>query len=117
MKSKVIIPLVTTLIVSVSLGIVKGYERLNPKEGLSAMALNNIEALSQDENGYYKVATRTSSSCTINVGADGKVKLLGGTILTADGSGNITIEGQVSCSGEGSVLCQPVECVDLYTAL
>ena len=45
----------------------------------------------------------------------GSIKLFSGTILTADGTGYITFDGQVTCIGTGDVYCKPVECVDLYS--
>lgn len=81
---------------------------------LPAYAESNLEALAPSEDGYYRVQSRDKGSCTIDVGAKGKIKLLSGTILEADASGKITIEGEVVCSGTGEVYCKPVECSDLY---
>ncbi|MCF2709812.1 NVEALA domain-containing protein [Bacteroides pyogenes] len=80
------------------------------------LLLANVEALSQDET-YFKVKERNSNSCIIHGGAKGKIKLLGGSILTADANGDITFDGEIICSGTGDVYCKPVECVDLYQIL
>jgi hypothetical protein len=80
------------------------------------LLLANIEALTLPEN-YSKVQERQTSQCTISVGANAKIKLLGGTILKADASGEIKFDGQVICIGTGEVQCKPVECVDLYQAI
>lgn len=93
-----------------------GMSNINSNEGLSVMAQSNIDALTQDnEFGYFKVKERISNKCTIYVGAKGSIKLFSGTILTADGTGYITFDGQVTCIGTGDVYCKPVECVDLYS--
>lgn len=89
-----------------------GMSNINSNEGLSEMAQSNIEALTQDnEYGYFRI----SNKCTIYVGAKGSIKLFSGIILTADGTGYITFDGQVTCAGTGDVYCKPVECVDLYS--
>jgi hypothetical protein len=80
------------------------------------LLLANIEALTLPEN-YSKVQERQTPQCTISVGANGKIKLLGGTILKADASGEIKFDGQVICIGTGEVQCKPVECVDLYQTI
>lgn len=73
-------------------------------------ALSTVEFLGCDYN-------RTEKKCEITVGAKGKVKLVGGTILKADGNGVITFDGQVTCSRGGSQCCTQVECIDLYTVI
>ena len=80
------------------------------------LIMANIEALTQSET-YFQVRERQTSTCTIHVGAGGQIKLLGGTILKADASGNITFDGQVVCVGSGEIYCRPVECVDLYQVI
>ena len=55
--------------------------------------------------------------CVINVGAKGKIKLFGGTILEADAKGNISFTGKVVCIGQGDVSCRPIECIDLYEVI
>lgn len=84
---------------------------------LVALNAHNIEALSVGDDGYYRVAHRTPLQCTIQVGAYGKIKLFGGSILKANADGIITFDGQVVCAGNGDVLCRPVECIDLYKTI
>ena len=50
-------------------------------------------------------------------GANGKLTLLGGTILKAGADGIIKLDGKVVCGGGGNKTCKPVECVDLYKAI
>ncbi len=88
----------------------------NKKQNLSEWALANVEALTGNE-GLDCSYVRKESSCTINVGADGQIKLFSGTILNADANGEITFQGKVVCSSGGTETCRPVECVDLYEAL
>lgn len=73
-----------------------------------------VEALSDSPENYVKVHERQTPKCEIDVGAKGKIQLLGGTILTADASGKISFDGQVVCIGTGDTYCKPIECVDLY---
>lgn len=85
-------------------------------QSVSDLTLTNVKALARTES-LDCTYIRDEGTCTINVGAGGKIKLLSGTILTADVNGNITFEGKVVCSGGGSSSCTPVECVDLYKVI
>ncbi len=89
------------------------YATMTPQE---RMILANIEALTSSPE-FQTIYNREEGSCTINVGVKGSIKLLGGTILTADANGNVTFDGKVICSGGGNSSCTPVECVDLYETI
>lgn len=92
-----------------------GYTVNNEKEQTDDLFMANVEALSRSEIDCSYV--RNEGSCTITVGADGEIKLLGGTILKADGDGKITFDGKVSCQSGGNENCTPVECIDLYEVI
>lgn len=113
MKVKIYTYTAFVLTVVIAIGI-KGF---SPNEGLSVMAQSNIEALTQTESEYLKVAQRETNTCTVKVGAKGRIQLFNGTIITAGGSGEIVIDGQVTCIGDGSIYCRPIECMDLYKML
>ena len=82
---------------------------------LSDIAMANVEALAQSENGSMDCNyRREEGTCTINVGSHGSIKLLSGTILKADAQGYITFDGKVSCESGGSSSCRNIECVDIY---
>ena len=57
---------------------------------------------------------RSTSTCRVYVGAKGKVKLLGGTILEAGADGYVEFDGAVICSKGGKTCCTMVECIDIY---
>ena len=57
---------------------------------------------------------RHPSQCEIYVGAKGKVKLLGGSIISAGVDGYVRFDGQVACSRGGDFACTPIECKELY---
>lgn len=77
----------------------------------------NIEALANGEGGLDCNYNRHPSCCNIYIGAKGKIKLLGGTVLSAGADGYVTFDGQVSCSRGGDFACTPVECKDLYEVI
>lgn len=82
---------------------------------LSDIAMANVEALAQSENGGMDCNyRREEDKCTIYVGSHGSIKLFSGTILKADAQGNITFDGKVSCESGGSSSCRNIECVDVY---
>lgn len=112
-KKKIMLPCIAAVAIATFVA-AKSFQT-NASESANLL-LAYVEALSQDET-YFKVKERNSNSCTIHVGAKGKIKLLGGTILTADANGDITFDGEIVCSGMGDVYCKPVECVDLYQIL
>lgn len=95
-----------------------GYRTYDAYNGVSEsdLLLANAEALaSGDEvNPAYK---REEGDCVIDVGAKGKIKLLGGTILEADATGKISFTGKVVCKADGDLSCKPVECIDLYEVI
>lgn len=82
----------------------------------SDLLLANAEALATGDevNPAYK---REEGDCVIDVGAKGKIKLLGGTILEADATGKISFTGKVVCKADGDLSCTPVECIDLYEVI
>ena len=77
---------------------------------VEALALSSRESL---DTSY----TRTESKCTVNVGVKGKIKLMGGTILEAGASGEVSFDGKVVCGASGTLTCKPVECIDLYEVI
>lgn len=52
--------------------------------------------------------------CRIYVGARDRIKLLGETIIKADGERCVAFDGRVICGGGGNFACAPVECKWLY---
>ena len=74
----------------------------------------NIEALAEEEGGLDCNYNRHPSQCEIYVGAKGKVKLLGGSIISAGVDGYVRFDGQVACSRGGDFDCTPIECKELY---
>ena len=68
----------------------------------------NIEALAEEEGGLDCNYNRHPSQCEIYVGAKGKVKLLGGSIISAGVDGYVRFDGQVAFA------CTPIECKELY---
>lgn len=79
--------------------------------------LENLEALASDEPGLDCSYTRTTETCTLNVGAKGQVKLFGGTIITAGADGFIELSGVVVCSSGENTACTLIECKDLYETI
>lgn len=75
----------------------------------------NLDALARGENesGEYK---KEPFSCSIYVGANGKIKI-GGLEIHAGADGYISIDGGVSCAGGGSYMCKMVECTDVYQSI
>ena len=65
----------------------------------------NIEALAEEEGGLDCNYNRHPSQCEIYVGAKGKVKLLGGSIISAGVDGYVRFDGQVACSRGGDFAC------------
>lgn len=84
---------------------------------LSDVSKSNIEALTQSEGSYYLVHEKKDGRCEISVGTNGKLQLLGGTVLKANAEGIVSFDGQVTCIGIGDVYCRPVECIDLYRTI
>ena len=113
MKRKAIASASAVFVVSCVL-FAKSIEKKSAEEALPGISRSNIEALTQSEGQYFKVEKREDKRCSINVGAKGQIRLLGGTILTAGAEGVVSFDGQVVCIGSGDVYCKPVECVDLY---
>lgn len=82
---------------------------------LGAVLSENALALSDRE--YYVGYRKCKSRCSVYVGARGKVRLFGGSVIQAGADGWISIDGEVTCQSGGDELCSPVECIDLYTVL
>lgn len=114
MKRKAIVSASAVFVVVSSVLLAKSIEKKSADEALYGISQSNIEALTQSEGQYFKVEKREDKRCSINVGAKGQIRLLGGTILTAGAEGVVSFDGQVVCIGSGDVYCKPVECVDLY---
>lgn len=79
------------------------------------LLLANAEALTIQEFMGCD-CNRSTRTGRVYVGAKGKVKLLGGTILEAGANGYVEFDGEVICSkgGGGSTCCTMVECIDIY---
>lgn len=92
-----------------------GYRTYDAYNGVSEseLLLANAEALAIQEfmgcDCYNSIRT-----CHIYVGATGRVKLLGGTILQAGADGYVEFVGEVVCSKGGNTCCTMAECIDLY---
>lgn len=83
---------------------------------VSDVTLANIDAFVRTQSldcRYYQ----KSEECTITVGAKGKIKLLGGSILEAGADGKITIDGKVICEAGGNQSCEPITCKNLYEVI
>lgn len=77
----------------------------------------NLEALSSLEDDSKTIYKRYESTCKIYVGAKGKIILLSGAVIKADGNGYVEFDGKVVCASGGEFTCSPVECKDLYEAI
>lgn len=94
---------------------VVGYKVYNQSR-MSAFMKANIEAPSRG-GGLDTRYTRIDQQCRIYVGVRGRIKLLGGTIIKADGEGYVAFDGHVICGGGGNFACAPVECKELYEVI
>ena len=74
----------------------------------------NLSINQENENVRLITGNRHPSQCEIYVGAKGKVKLLGGSIISAGVDGYVRFDGQVACSRGGDFACTPIECKELY---
>ena len=97
---------------------------MNSHAELNDLALKNVIALADGENpdtgeggGLDCSYKRNDGKCSIYVGAKGSIKLLGGTIIKANGDGYVILDGKLSCSPGGTETCREIECIDLYTAI
>ena len=75
----------------------------------------NVEALMQTET-FETIYIRHESSCKIFIDGDLKMKLVAAG-FSVSGDGSITLSGQLTCEGGGSMSCRPVECVDLLETI
>ena len=82
----------------------------------SDLFLANVEALSAGEKIDCNY-NRSEGQCEVEVGAHGKIEILGETIIKAGADGKISFDGKVICSSGGNASCTPVECEDLYKIL
>ncbi len=87
--------------------------RTNAHVAQSDITLGNIEAF-QNSTSLNCEFINEMSECRIYVGAKGKIKLLGGSIIEAGADGYVSIDGRVVCKANGDATCSPVECKDLY---
>ena len=108
MKKKIVAVIALTAI------IVCGHSYVKSETPKNDIVSENVEALTSGENDYSRVANRERNQCRIYIGAKGAIKLFNGTIIRADGSGYVSFDGEVVCSGSGDIMCKPVECVELY---
>lgn len=96
---------------------------MNSHADMNDLALRNVLALADVENpdpgegGLDCSYIRNDGKCSIYVGAKGSIKLLGGTIIKANGEGYVIFDGKLSCSPGGTETCRSIECIDLYTAI
>ena len=115
MKKKIFMPLLGAVVLGMSA--YAGYRTYDAYNGVSEsdLLLANAEALAIQEFMGCD-CNRSTRTCRVYVGAKGKVKLLGGTILEAGANGYVEFDGEVICSkgGEGSTCCTMVECIDIY---
>ena len=104
-----------TLVVSAAAVVgVKSYNYYSMPELMRA----NLEALSQGGDVALDTKyTRIDQKCRIHIGVKGKIQLLGGTILNANGDGYVEFDGHVICGSGGTLTCAPVECKDLYEVI
>ena len=86
------------------------------KSGVPSLLAKNIVALANPEplDTSYKPAPYP---CAIYVGINGTLKLFGGTILKANGDGNVILNGARDCLSNGNSTCAPISCVEIYKAL
>ena len=75
----------------------------------------NVEALMQTET-FETIYVRHESVCKILIDGDLKMKLVAAG-FSVSGDGSITLSGQLTCEGGGSMSCRPVECVDLLETI
>ena len=90
---------------------------MNPNDANFQLIMDNVEALAQGEGGLDCRYNRHPSTCSIYVGVNGRIKLLGGVIIKAGADGYARFDGQVSCSSGGTFACTPVECRELYETI
>lgn len=104
---------------AVATALFAGYSTYNVQQNtkLTDIAWANVEALADSNDKLDCNYTREESKCTINVGAKGKIKILNGSVLTADAQGEISFDGKVACISGGNSTCRPIECIDLYTII
>jgi hypothetical protein len=85
-------------------------------KNLSTLAKANLEALAQEsggntgEGGLDTSYNRNPFQCTIY--GNGKVKLVGGSIIQINGS--LSFDGGIYCTSGGNATCSPIECATLW---
>jgi hypothetical protein len=87
---------------------------LNEKTPIvSNLTLLNLEAFSQESGGggLNTIYNRHPFQCTAN--GNGKIQLVGGTILTVKGS--LSFDGGLYCTSGGNATCTPMECAQLWS--
>ena len=99
--------------------VVIGIEMQKTDTNISTAMLENIQALSETENGSGGGKldcsyNRQTGQCSIFVGANGKVELFGFGILYANAEGFVRVDAEVVCSSDGNSTCKPFECFELY---
>ena len=86
---------------------------------ISNLTKQNLEALVQStrEGGLDCNYSREESKCSIYIGANGRIKLLGVGIIKADANGWVNFDVKVVCHSGVNATCRPIECVDLYQVI
>lgn len=92
------------------------WARTNAHVVTSNVTLDNIEAFRNSKSLDCEYVNEMSE-CRIYVGAKGKIKLLGGSIIEAGADGYVCIDGRVVCRANGDATCSPVECNELYETI
>ena len=95
-----------------------GYTYLNKMDlntdHTSALIKQNIEALSdppEDKKGY-KI-----EPYDCNITGVGEIKLGNGKIIKASAGGIITIDGARDCEYNGTKMCTPIACTQIYESI
>jgi hypothetical protein len=71
---------------------------------------DNADALDSGEKGLSTNYNRHPFSCTIY--GNGKIKIVGGSIIEIKGS--LSFDGGLYCSSGGESTCTPIECAQLW---
>jgi hypothetical protein len=84
--------------------------KLNESSNLPKAFIANANAEALAREGLDTSYIRSEDDCSIY--GNGKIKLVGGTIITVNGY--LSIEGKVVCSSGGNSTCTPIECAQVW---